>query len=74
MDLEHRYSNDGNKRYIIYFKEFYNKFNLCATNTTNNSILLHTQIILPLDSTTNYSDFTHPVVLRYKNKESVLKE
>ena len=59
---------------MICFKEFRDKFNLHTMNTTNNSILLHTQSILTLDSIIDISEYMHLVTCRYKNKDNITIE
>ena len=74
IKLASKYPKDNANRCIIYCNEFHNEFNLQANNNTNNSMLLYIFLIVPLNSTTDFSKFTCLVVIRYKHKDNIIKK
>ena len=61
-------------RYVVIYKEFRDEFNPYKTSNTNNSILLHTQSILPIDCTVDTSEFTYPVACGHKHVDNMVHE
>ena len=62
------------KRYIIITLEFYDDFNPCNGNNTNNSVTLHNLSIISIDSTMDSNEFTYPVTIGHKHPENMIKE
>ena len=74
IKLASEYPKDNTNRCIIYCNKFCDEFNLYATNNTNNSVLLYTFSITPLDSTIDSSEFTYLVAIRYEHKDNTIKK
>ena len=74
IDLARRCPQEDNDRYIICIKEFRDEFNPYSTNNTNNSILLHTMSIVPVDSTIDTPEYTYPVGCGHKDKNNMIHE
>ena len=55
-------------------KEFRDEFNTYSTNNTNDSILLHTMSIVPVDSTVDTPEHTYPVACGHKDKNNMIHE
>ena len=50
------------------FKEFRDVFNSYATNTTKYSMLLHTIILLPIDTLSDKQEYTYSIGYGHKSK------
>ena len=62
------------KRRIVCITEFRDDFNPYHGNNINNSITLHTQSIIPLDSTIDSKEHTYPVAIGHKHKDNMIIE
>ena len=65
-------NNYPKKKRIAYFNEFWDDFNPCNSNNTNNSITLHTLSIIPIDNTKDSNEYAYQVAIEYKHKENIL--
>ena len=56
------------------YKEFRDGFNSHATNTTKYSIILHTIILLPIDTLLDKQEYTYPIGSGHKSKDMIINE
>ena len=54
--------------------EFCDEFNSYNSNNINNSILLHTLTIIPINSTIHSSKFTYLIAISHKHKDNMINE
>ena len=68
------YNNSTIDKFVVCFTEFRDDFNPYNSNNANNSVTLHQLSIVPVDSTYDSNEFTHPIAIGHKHKENLLNE